>query len=210
MYRKHINTILAVAAAVVTLGACSNTSQLPEASTRASLTSDVDSYQYLIGPGDVLTIFVWRNPEISGQFIVRPDGKVTTSLVEDIDVAGRTPTMLAREIEEQLAKYINNPRVTVSVNNFSGPLSEQVRVIGEATQPSAISYVQHMTLLDLMIAVGGLTEFADGNNAKLIRVVDGRKASYELRIDDLIRDGDISKNIDMLPGDVVIIPEAWF
>jgi polysaccharide export outer membrane protein len=210
MYGKHITSLVAFVCAVLTVSGCSNTAQLPEASTRASLTSDVDSYQYLIGPGDVLTIFVWRNPEISGQFIVRPDGKVTTSLVEDIDVAGRTPTMLAREIEEQLAKYINNPRVTVSVNNFSGPLSEQVRVIGEATSPSAISYVQHMTLLDLMIAVGGLTEFADGNNAKLIRVVDGRKTSYELRINDLIRDGDITKNIDMLPGDVVIIPEAWF
>ena len=118
--------------------------------------------------------------------------------------------MLAREIEEALAQYINNPRVTVSVNNFSGPLSEQVRVIGEATNPSAVNYVEHMTLLDLMIAVGGLTEFANGNNAKLVRVVNGQKRSYDLSIDDLIRDGDIAKNIDMLPGDIVIIPEAWF
>lgn len=210
MYRKHIKILLSLGITLFWMSACSTTSQLPEATTRASLTSDVDNYSYLIGPGDVLEIFVWRNPEISGSFIVRPDGKVTTSLVEDIEVSGRTPTMLAREIEEQLAKYINNPRVTVSVNNFAGPLSEQVRVIGEATTPSAISYVQHMTLLDLMIAVGGLTEFANGNKAKLIRVVDGRKTSFELRLDDLIRDGDISKNIDMLPGDVVIIPEAWF
>ena len=189
---------------------CSNTGILPEATTRASLTTDVNAYQYLIGPGDSLTIFVWRNPEVSGQFIVRPDGKVTTSLVEDIDVAGRTPTMLARQIEEQLSKYINNPRVTVSVNNFNGPLSEQVRVIGEATNPSAVSYTEHMTLLDLMIAVGGLTEFANGNDAKLVRVVNGKQLTYEINIDDLIRDGDISKNVDMLPGDIVIIPEAWF
>ena len=189
---------------------CSNTGVLPEATTRASLTTDVNAYQYLIGPGDSLTIFVWRNPEVSGQFIVRPDGKVTTSLVEDIDVAGKTPTMLARQIEEQLSKYINNPRVTVSVNNFSGPLSEQVRVIGEATNPSAVSYTEHMTLLDLMIAVGGLTEFANGNNAKLVRVVDGNQRTYEINIDDLIREGDISENVDMLPGDIVIIPEAWF
>lgn len=192
------------------LNGCSNTSTLPQATTRPSLTTDVNDYQYLIGPGDTLTIFVWRNPEISGQFIVRPDGKVTTSLVEDIDVAGKTPAMLAREIEEQLSTYINNPRVTVSVNGFAGPLSEQVRVIGEATNPSAINYTEHMTLLDLMIAVGGLTEFADGNNAKLVRVVDGQEKTYEINIDDLIREGDIAENVDMLPGDIVIIPEAWY
>lgn len=189
---------------------CSNTGSLPEATTRASLTTDVNDYQYLIGPGDSLTIFVWRNPEVSGQFIVRPDGKVTTSLVEDIDVAGKTPTMLARHIEEQLSKYINNPRVTVSVNNFTGPLSEQVRVIGEATNPSAVSYTEHMTLLDLMIAVGGLTEFANGNGAKLVRVINGKQTTFDINIDDLIRDGEISENVDMLPGDIVIIPEAWF
>ena len=195
---------------IASITGCNSSSSLPEATTRPSLTTDVNDYQYLIGPGDSLTIFVWRNPEVSGQFIVRPDGKVTTSLVEDIDVAGRTPTMLAREIEEQLSVYINNPRVTVSGNSFSGPLSEQVRVIGEATNPSAVNYTEHMTLLDLMIAVGGLTEFADGNNAKLVRVENNNKTTYSLNIDDLIRDGDITKNIDILPGDVIIIPEAWF
>ena len=184
--------------------------KLPEATTRASLTTNVNDYQYLIGPGDSLNIFVWRNPEISGNFLVRPDGMVTTSLVEDIEVAGRTPTMLARQLEEQLSTYINNPRVTVSVNNFSGPFSEQVRVIGEATNPRSINYTQHMTLLDLMIAVGGLTEFANGNNAKLVRVIDGSQKIFELNIDDLIKDGDIAENIDMLPGDIIIIPEAWF
>lgn len=207
-----VNTrLLLVAAALGTLlTGCSGTSNLPQATTRPSLTTDVNDYKYLIGPGDSLTIFVWRNPEISGSFIVRPDGKVTTALVEDLDVSGRTPTMLAREIEEKLSTYINNPRVTVSVNGFSGPLSEQVRVIGEATNPRAINYTEHMTLLDLMIAVGGLTEFADGNDAKLIRVVDGRQSTYKIAIEDLISDGDISKNVDMLPGDIVIIPEAWF
>jgi polysaccharide export outer membrane protein len=153
---------------------------------------------------------VWRNPEISGNFTVRPDGKVTTSLVEDIEVAGRTPTMLARQLEEQLSTYINNPRVTVSVNRYVGPFSEQVRVIGEATNPQAINYTQHMTLLDLMITVGGLTEFANGNNAKLVRVIEGQQRSFELDIEDLITDGDISKNVDILPGDIIIIPEAWF
>ncbi|RDV29184.1 sugar ABC transporter substrate-binding protein [Alteromonas aestuariivivens] len=210
MYCSRRLLKVAFGTAITLLAGCSNTSSLPEATARASLTTDVNNYQYLIGPGDTLTIFVWRNPEISGQFIVRPDGKVTTSLVEDIDVAGRTPSMLAREIEEKLSTYINNPRVTVSVNNFVGPLSEQVRVIGEATNPSAISYTEHMTLLDLMIAVGGLTEFADGNNAKLVRVVNGKQQTFSINIDDLIREGDISENVDMLPGDIVIIPEAWF
>ncbi|AFT79209.1 polysaccharide biosynthesis/export protein [Alteromonas macleodii str. 'Black Sea 11'] len=210
MYRfKSFRFISTVALATTIIG-CSSNSTLPQATTRASLTTDVNQYQYLIGPGDTLTIFVWRNPEVSGQFVVRPDGKVTTSLVEDIDVAGKTPSMLAREIEEQLSTYINSPRVTVSVNSFSGPLSEQVRVIGEATNPSAVNYTEHMTLLDLMIAVGGLTEFAHGNGAKLVRVVNGQQKTYTLDIDDLIRSGDISKNVDILPGDIVIIPEAWF
>ncbi len=194
---------------VLLAAGCSTLPDLPEANTHQSATTDVESYQYLVGPGDRLTIFVWRNPEISGEFIVRPDGKITTSLVEDIQASGKTPSELAREIEEKLSVYITNPRVTVSVNNFAGPLSEQVRVIGEAMNPLAVNYSQNMTLLDLMIAVGGLTEFADGNGAKLIRVVNGKKVTYRLYIDDLIRDGDISQNVDILPGDVVIIPEAW-
>lgn len=210
MFHSNSFVPLIVCGLVLLVAGCSNTSSLPQATTRASLTTDVDEYQYLIGPGDSLTIFVWRNPEISGSFIVRPDGKVTTSLVEDIDVSGKTPSILAREIEEQLATYINNPRVTVSVNGFRGPLSEQVRVIGEATNPSAVNYTEHMTLLDLMIAVGGLTEFADGNSAKLVRVVEGQQRTFDVNIDDLIRNGDIRQNVDMLPGDIIIIPEAWF
>lgn len=191
-------------------GCANNAGKLPSATTYSSDTTSVDNYKYLIGPGDSLSIFVWRNPDISGSFIVRPDGKVTTSLVEDLDVSGKTPTELARQIEEALGKFINNPRVTVSVNNFRGPLSEQVRVIGEATNPSAISYTEKMTLLDLMIQVGGLTEFASGNNAKLVRIVDGQQKTFSLRIEDLISNGVIEENVDMLPGDIVIIPEAWF
>ncbi|MDU0356383.1 polysaccharide export protein [Paraglaciecola aquimarina] len=191
-------------------GCSNNSGKLPSATTYTSNTTSVADYQYLIGPGDNLSIFVWRNPDLSGSFIVRPDGMVTTSLVEDLVVSGKTPTNLAREIEEELGKYINSPRVTVSVNNFLGPLSEQVRVIGEATTPSAINYTEKMTLLDLMISVGGLTEFASGNDAKLIRMVDGKQTTYELQIDDLIKEGDIEQNIDMLPGDIIIIPEAWY
>lgn len=182
----------------------------PPALLQGSLTTDANDYQYLIGPGDNLSIFVWRHPDLSGTFIVRPDGKLTTSLVEDIDVAGKTPTALARQIEERLSEFVKQPRVTVSVTSFAGPLSERVRVIGEALNPSTVNYTEHMTLLDLMIAVGGLTDFADGNRAKLVRVVNGVQQSYDLRIEDLIKDGDISHNVDILPGDIIIVPEAWF
>jgi polysaccharide export outer membrane protein len=194
------------------LSGCASQSQTEQlsATARASLTTDVNNYQYLVGPGDQLSIFVWRNPEISGSFTVRPDGKVSTSLVEDVDVAGKTPSMLARLLEQELSTYINNPRVTVSVTQFNGPFSEQVRVIGEATNPSAINYTQHMTLLDVMVQVGGLTEFANGNDAKLVRVVNNEQRTYSINIEDLIKDGEISKNVDILPGDVIIIPEAWF
>ena len=191
------------------LAGCS-TPKLPMATVQNSLTTSVNDYQYLIGPNDTVGIFVWRNPELSGNFIVRPDGKISTSLVEDVLVSGKTPTQVARDMETILSKYIRDPVVTVSVTNFVGPYSEQVRVIGAATNPQAVSYRQYMTLLDLMIAVGGLTEFADGNDAKLVRTQNGEQITYKIRLDDLIREGEISANVDMLPGDVVIIPEAWF
>ena len=187
-----------------------STPKLPVATVQNSLTTSVDNYQYLIGPNDTVGIFVWRNPELSGSFIVRPDGKISTSLVEDVPVSGKTPTQVARDMETILSKYIRDPVVTISVTSFVGPYSEQVRVIGAATNPQAVSYRQYMTLLDLMIAVGGLTEFADGNDAKLVRTKDGQQITYKIRLDDLIREGEISANVDMLPGDVVIIPEAWF
>uniref|UniRef100_A0A486XRB9 FIG123464: Polysaccharide export protein n=1 Tax=Rheinheimera sp. BAL341 TaxID=1708203 RepID=A0A486XRB9_9GAMM len=191
------------------LASCS-TPKLPMATVQNSLTTSVNNYQYLIGPNDTVGIFVWRNPELSGSFIVRPDGKISTSLVEDVLVSGKTPTQVAREMETILSKYIRDPVVTVSVTNFVGPYSEQVRVIGAAANPQAISYRQHMTLLDLMISVGGLNEFADGNAAKLVRTKNGHYTTYNIRLDDLIREGEISANVDILPGDVVIIPEAWF
>jgi polysaccharide export outer membrane protein len=193
------------------ISACSSaTTPLATATLHPSKTVDINSYKYLIGAGDVLNIFVWRNPEVSGSFIVRPDGMITTSLVEDIEVSGKTPTALAREIEKILSTYLRDPIVTVTVNNFVGPFSEQIRVIGEAAQPQAISYTQHMTLLDVMIQVGGLTEFADGNNAVLVRIESGQQKQYGIMIDQLLKNGKISANVDMLPGDIIIIPEAWF
>lgn len=183
---------------------------LPQATQHPSKTTDIDSYRYLIGAGDSLNIFVWRNPEVSGTFVVRPDGMITTSLVEDIPVSGRTPTELAREIEKILGTYLRDPVVTVTVGGFIGPFSEQIRVIGEATQPQSISYKKNMTLLDVMIAVGGLTEYANGDDAVLVRIENGVQKQYDIFIDDLLRDGEIEANVDMLPGDIIIIPEAWF
>lgn len=194
---------------VLTLQACSS-NQLPPATVHNSLTTAVNDYKYLIGPDDTVNIFVWRNPELSGSFVVRPDGQITTALVEDILVAGKTPSQLAREMETILSKFIRDPVVTVSVSGFVGPFSEQVRLIGAAAKPQAYPYRQYMTLLDLMIVSGGLTDFASGNSAKLVRTQNGKQYTYEVRIDDLVRDGDISANVDMLPGDVIIIPEAWF
>ncbi|NQY62251.1 MAG: polysaccharide biosynthesis/export family protein [Alteromonadaceae bacterium] len=209
---KHFTnkiTILVLLMLTQFITGCSSPT-LPSATIHASNTTDTSSYKYLIGPGDVLNIFVWRNAEVSGSFVVRPDGMITTSLVEDIPVSGKTPTELARSVEEILGTYLKDPVVTVTVNNFVGPFSEQIRVIGEASQPMAINYTQNMTLLDVMIRVGGLTEFADGNNAVIVRVESGKQKQYEIYIEDLIKDGEISANVDMLPGDIIIIPEAWF
>ncbi|GAB3030641.1 XrtA/PEP-CTERM system exopolysaccharide export protein [Bowmanella dokdonensis] len=208
---KTIRTAQLLVVTLFTLiGTACSTNTLPPATTHSSLTTSIDNYNYLIGPGDTLSIFVWRNPEVSGSFIVRPDGKITTSLVEDVDVSGKTPTQLARDIEVILGKFIRDPIVTVSVTGFSGPFSEQVRVVGEAANPQAINYKENMTLLDLMIAVGGLTEFAAGDNAKLIRVSGNKQQEYSVQLDSLIKEGDISQNVDILPGDILIIPEAWF
>ena len=208
---KASSAIAVVVGSVMLLGlqACS-TNELPGATVQPARTTAVDQYSYLIGPNDSVTIFVWRNPELSGSFIVRPDGKISTSLVEDVPVAGRTPTQFARDMEKILAKYIRDPVVTVSVSGFVGPFSEQVRVIGAAAKPQSYPYRQYMTVLDLMVASGGLTEFASGNSAKLVRVKNGKQMTYDVRLDDLVREGDISANVDILPGDIVIIPEAWF
>jgi polysaccharide export outer membrane protein len=208
---KARSAIATIVGSLMLLGlqACS-TNELPGATVQPARTTAVDQYSYLIGPNDSVTIFVWRNPELSGSFIVRPDGKISTSLVEDVPVAGRTPTQFARDMEKILAKYIRDPVVTVSVSGFVGPFSEQVRVIGAAAKPQSYPYRQYMTVLDLMIASGGLTDFANGNGAKLVRVKNGKQMTYDVRLDDLVREGDISANVDILPGDIVIIPEAWF
>ena len=164
---------------------------------------------YIIGPGDSLNINVWRNPELSMSVPVRPDGRITTPLVEDIAATGQTPTQLARTIEKALAKYIQDPVVTVIVTDFKGPLERQVRVVGQAAQPQALAYTEKMTLLDVMIAVGGITEFADGNKATILRGTD-KPQQFTVRLRDLVKLGDVSANVEMRPGDVLIIPESFF
>ena len=166
--------------------------------------------QYLIGPGDSVNIQVWRNPELSLVVPVRPDGKITTPLVEDLPASGRTPTQLAREIEKSLARYVQSPVVTVIVSNFVGPYSEQIRVIGEAAKPQALPYRENMSLLDVMIAVGGITDFAAGNKASILRTVGGQREQLAVRLVDLLRKGDLSANVSMRPGDVLVIPQSFF
>ena len=167
-------------------------------------------YDYVIGPGDQLDIFVWRNPELTQSVPVRPDGKISVPLVEDLQAADKTATELAREIERALSKFVRDPLVTVIVSGFQGVYQTQVRVVGQAAVPQALPYRDNMTLLDVMIAVGGLTEFAAGNRSKLVRTLDGQTVQATVRLEDLIRDGDISANVPVAPGDVIIIPEAWF
>jgi len=165
---------------------------------------------YEIGPGDTLTVFVWRNPELSVDVTVRPDGRLSLPLVEDIVAVGKTPSQLAREIEQRLSKYLSSPIVTVLPKQFIGPFDRQVRIIGEAVQPKALAYRANMTLLDAMIEVGGLTRFAAGDRATLVRTVDGQQHTYSVHIDSLIRDGDIQSNVPLSPGDIIIIPQRFF
>ena len=165
---------------------------------------------YIIGPLDSVNVFVWRNPELSSGATVRPDGVVTLPLVEEMVAAGKTPVQLARDIEQELSTYVVDPIVSVSVGGFNGPFDQQVRIVGEATTPQAIPFRSEMTMLDVMIAVGGVTEFAAGNRTALIRTENGTQKTYRVRIDDLLQDGDISANVYVLPGDIIIVPESFF
>jgi polysaccharide export outer membrane protein len=190
---------------LVLMAGCATRASHPPA-PRAAATSD---YQYVIGPGDAVNVIVWRNADLSTTVPVRPDGRITVPLVEDLVAMGKTPYALARDMEKALSKYIRDPVVTVVVTNFIGPFSEQIRVVGEAARPQALPYKQNMTLLDVMITVGGITDFADGNRATLLRASEGGKL-YSVRLKDLLRRGDIGANVDVKPGDVLIIPQSWF
>jgi polysaccharide export outer membrane protein len=203
--RKQAKFWFGWAASSLFLTACQIGPKYPPAPS----TTVVEAYDYLIGPGDQVNLIVWRNPELSGSVPVRPDGKMTTPLVEDLPAAGKTPSQLARDSEKALAKYIQDPVVTVIVTGFVGPFGEQIRVIGQAARPQSLPYREKMTLMDVMIAVGGITEFAAGNKASILRTSEGNQ-QYSVRLEDLLRDGDLSANVEMRPGDVLVIPESFF
>ena len=198
------NAIVGMAFIAILASGCASRSFPPAPALAASA-----DYQYVIGAGDTLNIVVWRNPELSMTVPVRPDGRIAAPLVEDLPALGKDSTTLARDIEKALSKVIRDPVVTVVVTGFVGPYSEQIRVVGEAAKPQVLAYKQKMTLLDVMIAVGGVTEFADGNGASILRTLEGNKR-YSVRIKDLIKRGDFSANVEMRPGDVLIIPQSWF
>lgn len=206
-----LHSLRSAAAGVVTAvavglaGCASQQSALPAAPSEAAS----PDYSYIVGAGDTLNISVWRNPELSSTVPVRPDGKVSTPLVDELVAQGKTPVQIARDVEKALAKLVRDPVVTVIVTNFVGPYSQQIRVVGEAAKPQFLPYKQKMSVMDVMIAVGGLTDFADGNKATIVRAAEGNKR-YSVRLTDLVRRGDISANVEMLPGDVLIIPQGWF
>jgi polysaccharide biosynthesis/export protein len=191
---------LLILAVVAGLAACA--ANRPSMPSTTQATDDV----YKVGPLDTLNIVVWRNTDLSGIVQVRPDGRISTPLVQDLVVAGKTPPEIAHEIGTALGKYVRDPNVTVLVTSFQGTFSEQIRIVGEAAKPQAIAYRQNMTLLDVMIQAGGLTDFADGNSAVLIR----NNTSYTVRLKDLLKRGDITANAAMAPGDVIIVPQSWF
>lgn len=192
---------------VIMLGGCA-TAGMEVASTANDAQPAMKDY--LIGAGDTLNVNVWRNPEVSTNVTVRPDGKITTPLVEDLQASGKTPAQLASDIKAVLAKFIQEPVVTVTVTGFVGMYSQQVRVIGQAAKPQALPYREGMSLMDVVIAVGGITEFASGNRANIVRNVDGKQVKLPVRLKDLIKDGDLSANTPMRPGDILVIPESFF
>ncbi|MEM1142046.1 MAG: XrtA/PEP-CTERM system exopolysaccharide export protein [Pseudomonadota bacterium] len=207
--RKAMTTrrvgLVALFATILIVGACGGNPPVPAGERFVA-----PDYSYVIGPGDTMEIFVWNNEELTTEAIVRPDGKFTTRLVEDLRASGKTPTQLARDIEKAYAEYVRQPVVSVIVNGFVGVPEQQIRVVGEAMEPSSVPYRQDMSLLDLMIEVGGMTEFAAGNKSVLVRRYGGEQRSYGLRLDDLLKDGDISADMALMPGDIVIISESWF
>lgn len=209
----RISAIIGLVSAGLILTACAQSGGLPELPP-ARMTADdevAETQEYRVGPLDSLQVFVWRNPELSTSVTVRPDGRITIPLIDDLEATGKTPTELSDEIERELAAFIADPIVQVIVSGFQGPLSRQVRVVGEAQQPAALAYRNKLTLLDVMVQVGGLSPLAAGNRARLVRTnpETGEQTEYRLRIESLLQDGDISANVAIEPGDVIIIPESY-
>lgn len=206
---------VALGAGTIALAGCATTgSSTGNALPPASFVSKDDqaSEKYIIGALDELTVFVWRNPELGAKVQVRPDGRITTPLIEDMTAVGKTPSQLAEDIKAVLGKYIEDPLISVMVDKFQGTFSQQIRIVGATEKPASLPYRANMTLLDAMIEVGGLSEFAAGDRARLIRQdkATGRQKEYDLKISRLIKRGDTSANVRLEPGDVIIIPESMF
>ena len=212
-FSGRFNGLMLVAASALMLNGCvggGGRGQLPPASFVA--TQEQPGEEHVIGPLDQLNIFVWRNPELSAKVQVRPDGRITTPLISDMPAVGKTPAMLADDMKIALGEYIKDPIVSVIVENFSGTFSQQVRIVGATEKPASIPYRANMTLLDAMISVGGLSEYAAGNRAKLVRYDrnTGKQVEYQLKLSSLLKNGDSSANVRLEPGDVIIIPESMF
>jgi polysaccharide biosynthesis/export protein len=211
-YMRHGHSFLGklamfiVATGLIGVAACAPTGP---AAAPVSATPN-ETANYIIGPGDTLQISVWHNAELSIAVPVRPDGRISTPLANDVVAAGRTPEELGHDLEARLKKFVADPLVTVIVSNFIGPYNQQVRIIGEAVAPKAIPFQAHMTALDAMIAAGGLTPFAAGNRTKIVRKIDGKEVTSTVRLSDLLKDGDLSANTDLHPGDIIIIPQSFF
>jgi polysaccharide export outer membrane protein len=212
LHVKLARLLAAVSVACLALAGCASApdGHLPPASFVAM--QEGPGEDYVIGPLDELTIYVWRNPELGASVQVRPDGRITTPLVTDMPAVGKTPSMLQEDIRLQLSQYITDPIVSVIVNKFAGTFSQQVRIVGATEKPASVPYRANMTILDAMIAVGGLSEYASGNRSKLIRFdkQSGQQKEYALKLGDLLKNGDSKANVLLMPGDVIIIPESFF
>ena len=195
-----------VVASLAAMAACGGKTVVSE----APVMEPAVQTEYRIGPGDDLQVFVWNHPELTVTVPVRPDGLISTPLVEDLPAEGKTPSQLSRDLEKALAEYVRSPTVNVIVTSFVGAFSDQVRVVGQAQKPQSLPYRANMTLLDVMIAVGGLAEYASGNRAAVVRQENGKQLRIPVRLTDLLNDGDINANMTMRPGDVLIIPESRF
>ncbi|WP_010186049.1 XrtA/PEP-CTERM system exopolysaccharide export protein [Sphingomonas sp. PAMC 26605] len=211
-FSKSVRAVLGVGTSALALAGCTTASrpELPQAAFVAG--QEQPGEEYIIGPLDQLNIFVWRNPELSSKVQVRPDGRITTPLISDMPAVGKTPRMLADDMKIALGEYIKDPIVSVIVENFSGTFSQQIRIVGATAKPASIPYRANMTLLDAMISVGGLSQYAAGNRAKLVRYnrETGKQVEYNLKLSRLLKDGDSRANVRLEPGDVIIIPESMF
>lgn len=193
---------------IIAFGLSACASNYPDAPMLTAM--EEDKSEYIIGPGDNLQVFVWRNPDLTSSVPVRPDGRISVPLIENVLASGKTPSELGDEIEGILEEFVKDPKVTIIVTGFVGPFAEQIRIVGEASSPQAVPFRRDMTVLDAMILVGGLTEFAAGNRAVVVRKEDGVEKIYRVRLNDLLRNGDVSANVSLVPGDVIIIPESKF